>query len=402
MHTENDEEIIMVLRGRLCELLVQVNPKLYRQYVKTSAKGQPILYVKLAKALYGLLRSALLFYRKLSKQLVDNGFEINPYDPCVATKMIPTSARTAAIASKLNKHVKNYTVPSHHQQLVTWHVDDLKSSHIDPLENSKFATYLSNLYNRDGLKKITINRGDVHDYLGMDLDYSKKGTVRVSMIKYASKILKDFPEEITSTRTSPATDRLFDIRDSDDPKKELLPEELATHFHHSVAQLLFLCMRSRRDIHTAVSFLTTRVRAPDRDDWGKLKNVMKYLKGTRHMKLNLAVDNMNSLHWYVDASYGTHSDLKGHTGMIMTMGKGAAMSASKKHKLNSKSSTEAELIGIDDVIGQILWGRYFIESLGYAVDHNIVFQDNQSTILLAKNGKLSSSAKTKLLYQRQG
>ena len=103
LHTENDEEIIMVLRGRLCELLVQVNPKLYRQYVKTSAKGQPILYVKLAKALYGLLRSALLFYRKLSTQLVDIGFEINPYDPCVATKMIPTSARTAAIASKLNK-----------------------------------------------------------------------------------------------------------------------------------------------------------------------------------------------------------------------------------------------------------------------------------------------------------
>ena len=115
---------MVVLRGKLCELLVQVNPKLYRQYVKTTAKGQPILYVKLAKALYGLLRSALLFYRKLSNELVEHGFVINPYDPCVATKMIPISAKTAEIAIKINNNLpnknKNFVVPSHHQQTVTY------------------------------------------------------------------------------------------------------------------------------------------------------------------------------------------------------------------------------------------------------------------------------------------
>ena len=407
LHTLNDEETVMVLRGKLCELLVQVNPKLYRQYVKTTANGQPILYVKLAKALYGLLRSALLFYRKLSKELVEHGFVINPYDPCVATKMIPTSAKTAEIAIKINNNLpnkdKNFVVPSHHQHTVTWHVDDVKSSHIDPLENTKFALHLSKLYNKKGMKKITIHRGPIHDYLGMDFDFSRAhidGTVSISMIKNLSKIFKDFPEEITNTRTSPATDRLFDIRDDDDKKKDPLQEELAIHFHHTVAQLLFLCMRSRRDVHTAVSFLTTRVREPDRDDWGKLKNVLKYLKGTRHMKLNISIDTMSTIQWYVDASYGTHKDMRGHTGMIMTMGKGAIMSASKKQKLNSKSSTESELIGVDDVISQILWGRNFIQSLGYTVEHNILFQDNQSTILLASNGKLSSSSKTKHIKHR--
>jgi len=82
------------------------------------------------------------------------------------------------------------------------------------------------------------------------------------------------------------------------------------------------------------------------------------------------------------------------------MGKGALMSASKKQKLNSKSSTESELIGVDDVVSQILWGRNFIQSLGYTVEHNILFQDNQSTILLATNGKLSSSSKTKHIKHR--
>ena len=77
---------------------------------------------------------------------------------CVATTMIPTSAKTAEIAIKINNTLpnknKNFVVPSHHQQTVTWHVDDLKSSHIDPLENAKFALHLSNLYNREGMKQF--------------------------------------------------------------------------------------------------------------------------------------------------------------------------------------------------------------------------------------------------------
>ena len=57
-----------------------------------------------------------------------------------------------------------------------------------------------------------------------------------------------------------------------------LPEEQAHAFHHTVAQLLFTSMRARPDILTVVSFLTKRVREPDEDDWGKIKQVLKYLK----------------------------------------------------------------------------------------------------------------------------
>ena len=159
-------------------------------------------------------------------------------------------------------------------------------------------------------------------------------------------------------------------------------------------------MRARRDIQTVVSFLTTRVRRPDQDDWGKLVRVLRYLTGTKHMKLNLTIDDLSSIYWWVDASYGTHHDGKGHTGMMMSMGKGAILSSSKKQKMNTKSSTESELVGIDDCISKILWSKYFIESLGYSVEHNILFQDNKSTILLAQNGRLSSSAKTRHIKQR--
>ena len=106
----------------------------------------------------------------------------------------------------------------------------------------------------------------------------------------------------------------------------MLPEEQAQAFHHSTAQLLFLAMRARPDVQPVVSFLTKRVRAPDEDDWGKLKNCLKYLKGMLHMKLYLTADLLSIIHWWVDAAYGVHWDCKGHTGAMMSMGKGAILS----------------------------------------------------------------------------
>ena len=76
------------------------------------------------------------------------------------------------------------------------------------------------------------------------------------------------------------------------------------------------------------------------------------------------------------------------------------MSFSRSQKLNARSSTEVELIGLDDTIPGILWGRYFLEAQGYDVTQNIVYQDNKSTILLATNGRSSSLRNTKHIRDR--
>ena len=73
-----------------------------------------------------------------------------------------------------------------------------------------------------------------------------------------------------------------------------------------------------------------------------------------------------------------------HTGGCMTLGKGSIYSSSTKQKLNGKSSIEAEIIGIDDVMPQITWTQYFLEAQGFQVNNNIVYKDNQSTMQLAK------------------
>jgi hypothetical protein len=122
---------------------------------------------------------------------------------------------------------------------------------------------------------------------------------------------------------------------------------------------------------------------------------MKYLRGSINMPLTLEADSMHIVKWWVDASFAVHPDMKSHTGGVMSLGRGAIYGTSTRQKLNSRSSTEGELIGVNDVMPQVLWTRYFLEAQGYGVKENIVYQDNQSAILLEKNGRGSSSKRTR-------
>ena len=92
-----------------------------------------------------------------------------------------------------------------------------------------------------------------------------------------------------------AADHLFQVREEEESK--FLDEYRAEHFHPIVAQFLFMINQSRRGIHMAVLFRTTRVKRPDEDDWGKFKRVLKYLKRTKYMRLTFIVDLLNFFRW---------------------------------------------------------------------------------------------------------
>ena len=111
-----------------------------------------------------------------------------------------------------------------------------------------------------------------------------------------------------------------------------------------------------------MAFLCTRVQSPDMDDYKKLARVMKYLWGTRDITLTMEANNGPK--WWVDSSYTLYPYMRSHSGIFMTLGKGTAYSASSKQKLNTKSSMEAELVAIDDSMGQILWSRHFLAAQG--------------------------------------
>ncbi len=94
----------------------------------------------------------------------------------------------------------------------------------------------------------------------------------------------------------------------------------ATAFHNIVAKALYLVKRVRPDASVVIAFLTTRVRAPDIDDWRKLNHLVEYLRSMTEMPLTLGADKGGVLHWYVDASFTVHANMRGHTGGGLTMG----------------------------------------------------------------------------------
>ena len=102
---------------------------------------------------------------------------------------------------------------------------------------------------------------------------------------------------------------------------------------------------------------------------------------------------------YVDSSYGVHSDMRSHTGVVIGLGRGPVYAKSSTQKINTKSSTESELVGLSDSTNQIVWSRNFILDQGYSVSAATVYQDNMSTIAMVKNGK-STSDKTKHIAVR--
>ena len=141
----------------------------YKDYVVMEEKHK-ILDVHVTKAIYGLLESAMLFYKKLVADLTKYRFKINPYDPCMANTMA---------------HGKQLTV--------SWHVDDVKASHIITKVVNEFIQWVKKTYGT--LREVKVMRGKIHDYLGMMLDYSVKGQVLIRMVNYIESMVKSFPQD---------------------------------------------------------------------------------------------------------------------------------------------------------------------------------------------------------------
>jgi hypothetical protein len=240
MQADIDEVLHMRLKGPLAQLLTKVDPELYTKFL-SKENGKNVMNVRLAKALYGTLQVAMRFWKDLTGYLEMLGFVLNLYDNCVANKTIDGT-----------------------QCMILWHVDDLKITHAKQEVLKDLVEILNARYGKlDGkLDPLTITRGDMHDYLGMTLDYIVPGQVSIRMDDYVWDLLDEAPVDMDGTTATPAADHLFTINE----KPEYLDDAESEFFHHMMAKLLFVCKRAQPDIQTAVAFLTTRVKRPDKKD----------------------------------------------------------------------------------------------------------------------------------------
>ena len=202
---------------------------------------------------------------------------------------------------------------------------------------------------KDEFGKMTINRGKRHTFVGIDIEFNENGTVTLAMDDYIQECISLYEHEIKKKAATPAKGDLFDIDTSDDDVP--LSEQAADKFHHTTAKLLYATKRVRRiDIDLAVSFLCTRVATPTKGDEFKLKRVLSYLQGTKSMKQIIGTNGLHYIQTWIDASYAVHRDMRGHSGAIVSMGKGVLIHSCAKQKINTKSSTESEIVGMSDFL----------------------------------------------------
>jgi hypothetical protein len=160
----------------------------------------------------------------------------------------------------------------------------------------------------DGSGAMPVSRGKIHKYLGMTLDYSVRGQVKITMLEYVNDILAAFDKSEPKgggTKTSAAPDSLFKV---DEYCKKLVQDK-AVEFQNLVSKTLYATKRARPDTCTAIAFLTMSVREPDKEDWTKLVHFMRYIMGTRTMPLILSANGIGILKWWLDASFDVHPNM---------------------------------------------------------------------------------------------
>jgi hypothetical protein len=259
-------------------MLVNIAPKTYSPYVTTNKKGEKILLVQCMNALYGSMVASLMFYKKLVKALKPYGFEYNLYDSCVA-----------------NKIVEGETT------MICHHVDDCKISHVSTSVVDETIGLLKadfEIIFEDGSGAMQVRRGKTHVYVGMTLDYTCPGQVRITMIKHMEDIIETFEKaklkfnggfvkaklkkkSRSSTQVTAAPKNLFEVNE----ECKALQDSDREAFHKVVAKSLYVAKRARPDKNTAISFLTKRVQRPNHKDWEKLEHMIKYLASTRKLAL---------------------------------------------------------------------------------------------------------------------
>jgi hypothetical protein len=297
------------IQGILVDILVEIAPDVYKSYLSKDKKGSKQLLVQCHNALYGTMIASLLYYWKFIKSLTDIDFVINPYDPCIANKMIEGD-----------------------QMNICFHVDDCKLSHRKTKVMGRMIEYLRQEYEiifEDGSGAMTVSRGKIHKYLGMTLDYTVRGQVKITMFDYVDEILIAFDKAEPKgggTKTSASHYSLFKV----DENCEKLKQYKAVEFQ---ANTLYSTKSARPDTCTAIAFLTTRVRAPDKDDWNKLIHLMRYIIGTCTMPLIMSANGSGIIKWWVDASFVVHPNMCGHSGGGLSLGRGFPIVSSTKQKL---------------------------------------------------------------------
>ena len=341
----------MYLPKDVVVLLVELFPRL-KDYLTNDGR----IIVKLQKALYGLKESALLWYNHISKLLSDLNF-------------LPTLEDKCAFVRK-NSNGKS--------DIICLHVDDLLICVHDELEINIIKSHLDQIF--PGMKYST--NYENFNYLNLEINRNiTQQITTVKLVEYTKQVMSDY--NIIKKKSSPSNRRLMNHNNNSASSID------KTTYLSALMKLMYIAKRTRPDILFVCSYLATKIENATSSDFNNIIYCMEYLNNNIEIGLTFTTKIISNIHCFTDASFGIHADGKSHTGIAYALDRHSSpvLCMSKKQKIISESSTEAELIALHTSGKDCVWMSQLILSLGIKIGIAIIYQDNNAAMLLANNGQ---------------
>lgn len=308
-------------------------------------KGKEEKVCKLKKSLYGIKQAARCWNIKLNEILLKYGFSRGKADTCLYVKQV-----------------------QHGLLYLLVYVDDIILASPEQGNITEVIQYLKNYIE---LKLM----GDLNFYLGVEVQRKENGFF-LSQSHYIDKILDNF--NLTSAKISKVPMDVGYLKLAGE--EELLPNNEL--YRKAIGSLLYLAVNTRPDIMAAVSLLSRRVSCPRQADWVEVKRVLRYLKGTRLLKLRIGKASKEVV-GYADADWGQNvNDRRSTSGYVFRLGDATISWSSRKQPCVALSSTEAEFISLCEACQEAQWIKYLLQD--FKIEHTVpvIMEDNQSCLKL--------------------
>jgi hypothetical protein len=312
--------------------------------------------------MYGLHESPLAFNNLLNAKLVEIGFTRSSADSCLYIHHY----RTEVIY--LTVHVDDMFLASPNKEARSWFENQMKK------------------------KFDLVSQHDTVSYLGMSISKTNR-LITVNQKGYIDSMATKFRVNMDIVPSSPTGTNFLDTNSTSSPMD-------TSKYLSLVMSLMYLARFTRADILMPVTYLATKSANPTQDDYNKLMRILSYVVGTASMSLNFTPVQDLRVQIWADASHMLHKDGKGHGGIIGTLGSAPIFTKSFKIKLITRSSTESEMVALEESVTYALWLKAILTDLRIRPFHPaIIYQDNKSTIIIATQG--GSFSRSKHITNRQ-
>lgn len=331
------------------------------------AKGDKVYRLK--KSLYGLKQAAKVWNDTLNNSLLSNGFRRSDIDNCLYLY------NSGGVIMMILVHVDDLLVIGNNQKV------------------------LQNKMEKIGKDFELKDLGDVKAYLGIEVERDEAGNFMISQQQYIEKIIESSGMKDAKESRFPVDAGYYKLAG------ELLPSN--DEYRKLIGMLLFLTTQTRPDIAASVSILSQKVTKPRDTDLNEVKRIIRYLKGTKDLKLRLSsTKHKDDFYAYSDANWAEdREDRKSNSGYYCSINGGAISWSCRKQSIVATSSTEAEFVALSETCREVVWLKKLAKELEIKVPEPItVYTDSQSSMDMVENEKFSNRTKhidTKFHYVKE-